>query len=145
MTKVILLTGATDGIGLEAAKRLAALGHHVLMHGRSPTKLADAADVVRAAAQDTSVDTFLADLSRAAEVDALATAVSEHHERLDVVINNAGVLKVPNPMTEAGLDIRFVVPLHNFTVQLFSGFLDAFTLAVQPAHIQPEPMQNLLA
>jgi NAD(P)-dependent dehydrogenase (short-subunit alcohol dehydrogenase family) len=109
MTKVILLTGATDGIGLEAAKRLAALGHHVLMHGRNPTKLADAAEVVRSVAPGVVVETLLADLSSAAEVDALAAAVSEQHERLDVVINNAGVLKVPNPMTEAGLDIRFVV------------------------------------
>ena len=40
-TKVILLTGASDGIGLETAKRLAALGHRLLLHGRSEAKLSE--------------------------------------------------------------------------------------------------------
>ena len=41
MTKIILLTGATDGIGLETAKRLVSAGHTVLIHGRSDKTLAD--------------------------------------------------------------------------------------------------------
>jgi len=45
MKKTILLTGATDGIGLEAAKKLLALGHNVLLHGRNSQKLADVAPV----------------------------------------------------------------------------------------------------
>jgi len=41
MLKIILLTGATDGIGLETAKKLASMGHTLLLHGRNETKLKD--------------------------------------------------------------------------------------------------------
>lgn len=108
-TKVILLTGASDGIGLETAKRLAALGHHLLLHGRSETKLLAAAESVRSTAPEASIETFLADLSDLAEVDGLAAAIAERHDRIDVIINNAGVLKTANPTTSDGLDVRFVV------------------------------------
>lgn len=55
------------------------------------------------------VESYLADLSRMADVEALAKAVGEKHDRLDVLINNAGIFKTPNPMTQDGLDVRFVV------------------------------------
>lgn len=109
MSKTILLTGASDGIGLEAAKKLAALGHHVLLHGRNPNKLHDAMQAVQAEAPDAVLETYIADLSNMADVDALAVAIRERHDHLDVVINNAGVLKAPNPILESGEDIRFVV------------------------------------
>jgi NAD(P)-dependent dehydrogenase (short-subunit alcohol dehydrogenase family) len=102
--KTILITGATDGIGLLAAELLALEGHRVLLHGRSESKLAAAAQRVASPA-----GTYLADLSRLAEVEALARHVMADHASTDVVINNAGVLKASSPVTEAGLDIRFVV------------------------------------
>lgn len=108
-TKVILLTGASDGIGLETATRLAALGHRVLMHGRSEAKLDAAVDAVRSTAPDAEVETFLADLSDLTKVDALAAAIIEGHDHLDAIINNAGVLKTPRTRTADGLDVRFVV------------------------------------
>lgn len=111
MSSTILITGATDGIGLEAAKQLTAEGHHLLLHGRDPTKLATAAEAVRAAGSDRGgrVETLVADLSRLEEVEALAAELIERGEPLDVLINNAGVLRAPDPITEAGLDVRFVV------------------------------------
>ena len=109
MSKTILLTGASDGIGLEAAKKLAALGHRVLRHGRNPNKLQDAMQAVQAASPDDTLETYIADLSNMADVDALAAAIHERHDHLDVVINNAGVLKAPNPILASGEDIRFVV------------------------------------
>ena len=107
MTKRILLTGATDGIGLETAKKLVALGHTVLLHGRNADKLAKVAQSL--AVDGAGCEAYVADLSRIAEAEALAHAVAEKHERLDVLINNAGVFAAADPITPEGLDLRFVV------------------------------------
>ncbi|MEM9563208.1 MAG: SDR family NAD(P)-dependent oxidoreductase [Actinomycetota bacterium] len=108
-TKTILLTGASDGIGLETAMRLAALGHQLLLHGRNEAKLDAAVERVRSATPDATIETHLADLSNLVEVDALAASVAERHDRLDVLINNAGIFKTSAPLTADGLDVRFVV------------------------------------
>jgi NAD(P)-dependent dehydrogenase (short-subunit alcohol dehydrogenase family) len=104
MKKTILITGATDGIGLETAKLLAADGHQLLLHGRNPDKLAKAAEQIGG-----SMESYVADLSRLQDVEAMASAVAANHEQLDVLINNAGILKTPQPITADGLDIRFMV------------------------------------
>jgi len=104
MSKTILVTGATDGIGLETAKMLAEGGHTLLLHGRNPAKLEAAKAAVGSVAE-----TYTADLSDLAQVEALAEAIVARHDRLDVLINNAGVLKAPDPVTADGLDLRFVV------------------------------------
>ena len=109
MAKTILITGATDGIGLETARLLAAAGHTVLLHGRSATKLATVEATLAALPGAGRVESFLADLARLDEVDALADAVTARHPRLDVLINNAGVFRTPDPLTADGMDVRFVV------------------------------------
>ncbi len=107
MTKTILVTGATDGIGLETAKMLVSLGHRVLLHGRNASKLEAVAKVL--SANGGAVETYVADLSRMADVEALAKAVIAKHDHLDVLINNAGVYATSNPVTPDELDVRFVV------------------------------------
>jgi NAD(P)-dependent dehydrogenase (short-subunit alcohol dehydrogenase family) len=109
MKKTILITGSTDGIGLEAAKTLAGMGHEVLLHGRNPAKLEDARQSVLAGVRDARLASYLADLSRFEQVEALAEEITDRHSRLDVLINNAGIFKTPDPITADGLDIRFVV------------------------------------
>ena len=109
MPKTILLTGSTDGIGLEAARVLVASGHTVLLHGRNPTKLADVEKTLSAVHGAGRVESYVADLSRMSDVQALAKAVAEKHARLDVLINNAGVLRTPDTTTQDGLDVRFAV------------------------------------
>ena len=109
MKKVILLTGATDGIGFETAKKLAAEGHTLLLHGRNEEKLAKAEKTLAEIPGAGSLETFQADLSKISEVESLASTVAERHATLDVLINNAGVFKTPSPQTAEGYDIRFIV------------------------------------
>lgn len=104
MAKTILVTGATDGIGLLTARTLAREGHKVLLHGRSAEKLESAARQVNGDAE-----TFRADLSSLDEVRTMADDVLAHHDRLDVLINNAGVFKTPRTRTPEGMDVRFMV------------------------------------
>jgi len=104
MKKTILITGSTDGIGLETAKMLAAQDHKILLHGRNPKKLEEAKKAVGA-----EVEGYIADLSNLDDVKALAKEVAEKHTKLDVLINNAGVFKTDDPITKDGLDVRFVV------------------------------------
>ncbi|MEM7291894.1 MAG: SDR family NAD(P)-dependent oxidoreductase [Pseudomonadota bacterium] len=109
MNKTILITGSTDGIGLETAKSLAKNGHNILLHGRSPAKLAAAEEAVNNYAPGANTETYVADLSRIADVTALADAVRANHDSLDILINNAGVFRTPNPITHDDMDVRFVV------------------------------------
>ena len=109
MSKTILVTGSTDGIGLETAKMLAEAGHHVLLHGRNPAKLEKAEGMLVSLKGGAPVESYVADLSRMAEVDALAHAVAEKHAKLDVLINNAGIFKTSDIVTKEGLDVRFAV------------------------------------
>lgn len=105
--KTILITGATDGIGLATAKKLAKQGHKLLIHGRNAEKL----ERVRAelAGLGADVEGYLADLSDLKQAEKLAAEVAANHERLDVLINNAGIFKTNQPITAAGLDVRFIV------------------------------------
>ena len=109
MAKTILITGSTDGIGLETAKALAADNHNVLLHGRNQAKLDTAEAELRSMGGSGTIEHYQADLSRMDDVAALAAEVANRHEHLDVLINNAGVFRVPQAVTPEGLDVRFVV------------------------------------
>jgi len=113
MQKTILITGSTDGIGLEAAKTLVSQGHHILLHGRNPSKLAQTEQALSSlpdeGAHKGKFESYMADLSDLSDVVALAKSIAEKHGKLDVLINNAGVFNTPKPLTQSGLDVRFVV------------------------------------
>ncbi|MEM1253346.1 MAG: SDR family NAD(P)-dependent oxidoreductase [Cyanobacteria bacterium P01_H01_bin.21] len=107
MPKTILITGSSDGIGLETAKMLVSQGHHILLHGRTPSKLKDTTKML--SADGGSVESYVADLSVMVNVETLAQEIAEQHTQLDVLINNAGVYVASDPVTPDGLDIRFAV------------------------------------
>ena len=110
MSKTILITGATDGIGFETARVLVKRGHSVLLHGRNPEKLRKVASELSIAFPTLgTVECYVADLSDIVAVKLLANSVAKKHSSLDVLINNAGVLQAPSASTKYGIDIRFMV------------------------------------
>lgn len=105
--KVVLVTGATAGIGKETARGLARLGAHVLVSGRNPEKCEAVAAELRASTGNASIEHLVADLSSMTEVRGLAAAVLARHERLDVLINNAGAINMAREVTVDGYERTF--------------------------------------
>jgi len=109
MKKTILITGSTDGIGKATAEALLKQGHTVLLHGRNQNKLETVKRELSKTNGSADIKIYSADLSDFALVEQLAEAISKDHQAIDVLINNAGVFKVPNKTAKNGIDIRFVV------------------------------------
>ncbi len=107
--KTILVTGATSGIGLEAAVTLAGAGAQTVLVGRDPAKTeAVLAEVKRRSGSDT-VEAMLCDFSSQAAIRRFAAEFRAGHQRLDVLINNAGTVKSKRTLTEDGIETTFAV------------------------------------
>jgi NAD(P)-dependent dehydrogenase (short-subunit alcohol dehydrogenase family) len=89
--RTILITGATDGLGRALAADLAAAGADVLVHGRDDGRGRDTLDEIRARTPDARVRFLRADLASLAEVRDLAAEVERETDRLDALVNNAGI------------------------------------------------------
>lgn len=109
MTKTILITGSTDGIGLATATVLSVQNHTVLLHGRSESKLVAAEQHIRTAGGTGTLERYEADLSDADAVVGMAQLVAANHQALDVLINNAGVFRLATSVAANGIDMRFMV------------------------------------
>jgi NAD(P)-dependent dehydrogenase (short-subunit alcohol dehydrogenase family) len=111
---VILVTGSTDGLGKSTARDLAAAGATVLLHGRDPER-GDAA--VREIHEETDNDRlhyYVADFSSLEEVRRLAHEVTADYDRLDVLVNNAGIGagrrgETSRDLSRDGYELRFAV------------------------------------
>lgn len=104
-----LVTGATDGIGLETARQLLALGWRVLVHGRNPQRAIRAAQELSGGEAAAPVEPVWGDLSVMSEVLLLAAQVGERAPVLDVLINNAGVFEHRRRITPDGLELAMAV------------------------------------
>ena len=87
----MLITGATDGLGRAVAERLATEGATVLLGGRDPERLAATRDAIERTTGNGRLRTYVADLASLDDVRAMADAVVASTERLDVLVNNAGI------------------------------------------------------
>jgi NAD(P)-dependent dehydrogenase (short-subunit alcohol dehydrogenase family) len=107
--KIILITGSTDGIGKQTALELTQKGAIVIVHGREPNKTREVVNDIRRISGNTSVDYMIADFSSLEEVKTLSTRIHEKYDRLDVLINNAGVYMQQKELSKDGFEMTFAV------------------------------------
>lgn len=102
--RICLVTGGTAGIGEEAAHQLAELGGHVLLAARDPARGAASRARIMAATGNPNVEMREVDLSSQASIRRFASALIADHPRLDVLVNNAGIVQLERAETEDGIE-----------------------------------------
>jgi NAD(P)-dependent dehydrogenase (short-subunit alcohol dehydrogenase family) len=104
--RTAVVTGANSGIGFQVALQLGAHGAHVVLACRSTVKAEHAADLIVGAEPEASVEVLSLDLASLASVRRAAARLSAEHARLDVLVNNAGVMATPSHQTEDGVELQ---------------------------------------
>jgi len=109
MSKIILITGSTDGIGKLAAIKLAKDGHEIYVHGRNAEKLKTVISEIKDTSSNENIEGFVADFSDLDAVSKMAENIKSKVSKIDVLINNAGIFKTSITSGFKGYDIRLVV------------------------------------
>ncbi|HJS20268.1 MAG TPA: SDR family NAD(P)-dependent oxidoreductase [Anaerolineales bacterium] len=106
-TKVYVVTGATSGLGKAVALELAKTGATVILVGRDPDRGAQVEKEIASAAKNANTDLQLSDLSNLSSVRNLAEILNSKYEKIDVLINNAGIYKRQRSVTVDGFEEMF--------------------------------------
>ncbi|MDX2076575.1 MAG: SDR family oxidoreductase [bacterium] len=107
--RVCIVTGATNGIGEATALELARMGATVVIVGRNETKAKATIAKIKEAVPSAKVEYLLADLSLMRDIKKLAQAFLSKYDRLDVLVNNAGMVFDKRTLTAEGLEITFAL------------------------------------
>jgi len=107
--RVAVVTGANGGLGLETARALAGAGAHVVMAVRNQDKAAAAVEDIRRTVPDADLELVALDLGLQASVKEAAETILGAHDRLDLLVNNAGVMGIPERRTPDGYEMQFGV------------------------------------
>ena len=118
--RIALVTGSTDGLGREVARQLAAEGAHVIVHGRNVER-GQAVVAEIAASGKGSARFYPADFASLAEVRRLAGEIRRDYTRLDVLVNNAGLIVPRRELSKDGYEMQFAV-------NYLSGYLLTYSL-----------------
>jgi NAD(P)-dependent dehydrogenase (short-subunit alcohol dehydrogenase family) len=105
--KTVFITGGASGLGTETARAMAARGAHVVIAARDQDKADAAAQMVREQAGSGKVETILCDLGSLASIRACAAEAQRRFDRIDLLINNAGVMACPFGKTADGFETQF--------------------------------------
>ena len=103
--KIVIITGANSGLGLESTKAIAAKGATVVMACRNMSKAEKAQAEVLAGNPSAKLDVMQLDNASLASVKAFADAFKAKYDRLDLLLNNAGVVAIPRTLTEDGFEM----------------------------------------
>jgi NAD(P)-dependent dehydrogenase (short-subunit alcohol dehydrogenase family) len=131
--KVVVITGATSGIGQVAAQRLARMGARLVLVARDRARGAAMLAQLQALAPGIGHDVHYADLSRLAETKRVARDIAAAEPRIDVLINNAGAMFSNRVVTEDGLERTFA--LNHMSYFVLTAGLRARLLAAAPARV----------
>jgi NAD(P)-dependent dehydrogenase (short-subunit alcohol dehydrogenase family) len=107
--KTILVTGATEGIGKAASLDFARRGARLVLVGRNKEKTERVVAELKSESGNDAIDLLLGDLSRVADVREVARAFRARHDRLDVLVNNAGALFDARRLTSEGIEMTFAL------------------------------------
>jgi NAD(P)-dependent dehydrogenase (short-subunit alcohol dehydrogenase family) len=136
--RVALVTGATDGLGKAVATELARAGDTVLIHGRSEERLEATLDEIRELTGNDQLRSYRADFASLADVRSMAEQILQREDRLDVLVNNAGIgTNLPGDgerlVSQDGFELRFAV---NYLAHfLLTGLLKELVVGSAPARI----------
>lgn len=126
--RVALVTGATGGIGKAIATALAREGATVVVVGRSKTRADDAMRDIRAVVPAAKLEPLVCDLSLQASIRTAAREFLSHHDKLDVLVNAAGVFRKERHVTPDGLELTFATNVMGYFL-LTNLLLDALKYA----------------
>ncbi|MCB2410884.1 SDR family oxidoreductase [Hymenobacter lucidus] len=106
--QTILITGASGGIGQITARELARRGAHLVLVCRNPERAAHTKALIQEVSPTSEPDVLLCDLSLLADVRVLAAEIARRYQKLDVLINNAGIMPGPLTITSEGHELSWV-------------------------------------
>src|SRR3712207_482301 len=136
--KVVLITGGSSGIGKAAATALAAMGAEVVVVGRNRERGEAAVGEIRRESRSEKVSLMLAELAVQAEVRELADRFKARYDRLDVLVNNAGLSQSRRTETPEGIELTLAVN-HLAPFLLTNHLLDLCSKAAPRAGSSPSP------
>lgn len=105
--KTVFITGGNSGLGQETARAMATKGAHVVISGRDQAKLDEAATTIKQGSGSNAVETIVADLASLDSVRACGKEAKERFDKIDLLINNAGVMACPQGETSDGFERQF--------------------------------------
>lgn len=112
--KIVMVTGATNGIGYVTARELARLGAEVVVVSRSAERCRAAVEKIRTETGNDRASYLAADLSSQAQIHSLAETFLERHDRLDVLVNNAGAFYMRRKESPDGIEMTFALNHLNY-------------------------------
>ncbi len=126
--RTVVITGANGGLGLETARALAGAHAHVVMAARDQKKASSALASIRSSHPESSLEIVELDLASLDSVVVASNAINSSHHSIDILINNAGLMAMPESRTKDGFEMQFGVNHLGhwaLTAQLLPGLLRA--------------------
>ncbi len=105
--KTVFVTGGNSGLGQETGRAMAAKGAHVVLAGRDQAKLDEAVAAIKSESPNANIETIICDLGNLDSVRACGKEANARFEKIDLLINNAGVMACPFTQTANGFEMQF--------------------------------------